>query len=89
MSEAPDDHARVARVWLRALGRGPADDERVVVERVLDTARGRFDADPNAAEKLVSAGGAPVPEAADRVDLATWTIVASLVLNLDETISKP
>jgi len=88
MAEAPDDHARVARVWLRALGRGPADDERVVVERVLDTARGRFRADPGAAEKLVS-GVEPVAAPADRMELAAWTIVASLVLNLDETISKP
>jgi len=52
-------------------------------------ARAKFAADPAAAKKLLAVGHSPLPEKLDPAELAAWTTVASLVLNLDETISKP
>ena len=89
LGESVDDEARIGRIWLRALARAPSDDERAVVGRVLAAARERFAAEPTAAETFLAAGGMAPADGVDRVELAAWTMVASLVLNLDETISKP
>lgn len=87
--ESGDDEGRIARAWLRGMGRPPVAEETAVVRRVLDAARQRFSADPAAADRLLAVGGLPLPAGADPLALAAWTTVASLVLNLDETISKP
>ena len=61
----------------------------------LATARALFDkhlaqyqADPKAAESLLKVGIAPLPEAAAQPELAAWTMVANLVMNLDEAVTK-
>jgi hypothetical protein len=59
-----------------------------VLENSLAQMKTHYMADPKAAEKLVEAGESkrdtsiPVPE------LAAWTMVASEMLNLDETVNK-
>ena len=89
LAEPGDDADRVARAWLQAVGRPPTADETTVVSTVLEAARQRFQGDPAAAEQFLVVAGGPVPEEIDRPMLAAWTTVASLILNLDETISKP
>lgn len=89
LAEPGDDADRVARAWLQAVGRTPTADETTVVSTVLEAARQRFQGDPAAAEQFLVVAGGPVPEEIDRPMLAAWTTVASLILNLDETISKP
>ena len=71
------------------MGRTPTPDETTVVSTVLEAARQRFQGDPAAAEQFLAAAGGPVPDGVDRPSLAAWTTIASLILNLDETISKP
>ena len=89
LAEPGDDAARLNWAWLRALGRTPTPDETTVVSTVLEAARQRFQGDPAAAEQFLAAAGGPVPDGVDRPSLAAWTTIASLILNLDETISKP
>ena len=81
--------ARIAAAWRRALARSPAPEETAGMKVVLAAAREHFAADADAAGRLLSVGGLPVAEDADRADLAAWTVAASVILNLDETISKP
>jgi hypothetical protein len=40
------------------------------------------------AARLASVPLGPVPEGVDPVDLAAWTVVANVLLNLDETLMK-
>ena len=86
---AADDDARLVLAWRRALARAPSPDETADLRAVLAAAREHFAADPAAVERLLAVGGQPVPEGADRPALAAWTAAASVLLNLDETISKP
>jgi hypothetical protein len=44
--------------------------------------------DPDAALKLLRVGEAPRDESLDVPELAAWTMVASTILNLDETVTK-
>ena len=89
LAEPGDDATRVNTAWLRAVGRTPTPDETTVVSTVLGAARQRFQGDPAAAEQFLIAAGGPVPDGVDRPSLAAWTTIASVILNLDETISKP
>ena len=89
LAEPGDDASRLTAAWLRAVGRMPTDDESTVVRRVLGAARQRFEQDPSAAEQFLAVTALPPPDGIDPPSLAAWTTVASLILNLDETISKP
>jgi hypothetical protein len=48
----------------------------------------RYQTDREAALKLLSEGEHPRDEALDVRELAAYTAVASLILNLDETVTK-
>ena len=48
----------------------------------------QFQKDPQSAVKLISAGEYPINQKLDVVELAAYTTMASLILNLDQTISK-
>ena len=40
------------------------------------------------ANDLLQIGESPVNDSLDKSDLAAWTIVSSILLNLDETVTK-
>lgn len=82
----PDD--RFDAGMLRAVSRRATDAERKILGEVLDSARRRFDSDPSSAKSLNATGTTPPDCSIDPAELAAWTIVASTLLNLDETISK-
>jgi cytochrome c553 len=58
-------------------GRRPQPAEVARLENLLKTTRQRFDKSPDAAKKL-----------AETPEQAAWTMVANVLLNLDETITK-
>ncbi len=82
------DEARIQEGYLRAVSRSPRTDEVVLLLDLLAAARDRFQKDQAAAEQLTQVGSRPRMPDADVKEIAAWTIVASTILNLDETISK-
>ena len=54
----------------------------------LEKFRKHYAADPKAAAELLAVGEKPVDPALDPVELASWTLVASGMLNLDKTLNK-
>lgn len=79
---------RITWAWQTALQRDPTDDERRTVQQLLELHLGVYRADPPAAEALLRVGLAPTPEALDKVELAAWTHVARVLLNLHEFITR-
>jgi len=82
-----EDASRLDAVMRIALSRPPSASEREMLTSLLADMRTHYAADAVAAQALVGPATAtlrdtPPPE------LAAWTIVASTVLNLDETISR-
>lgn len=71
-----------------ATARYPETRELTVLKQSLDRNLARYQRDPEAAKKLISAGESPVPAALNPVELAAYTLVANVILNLDETITK-
>ncbi len=83
---ATDD--RIAWAWQHALQRDPSVDELAVVRPLLERHLVAYGKDPTAAAALLKTGIAPVPESFDPAELAAWTHVARVLLNLHETITR-
>lgn len=85
---ATQDCDRLNWVWQTVLGREPAAAEAAELLRLLDDHRTQFAADRKAAEALVSVGISPRPKDLDAAELAAWTSVSRVLLNLNETITR-
>ena len=88
LTEAKTDDERIALAFQLSLSRLPIAEERRVLSETLHAASDRFRADRAAAEKLLSVGRATSGLEIAPDELAAWTTVMSLLLNLDEAISK-
>jgi hypothetical protein len=79
---------RAVLAFRLATSRLPTNDELGVLLRVYQSERAEFLADRDAALKLLGYGEAKRNESLDPAELAAWTLVATLILNLDETVTK-
>jgi hypothetical protein len=79
---------RLNRAWQLALQRDPRPSEAETVRKLLDTHLTVYRANPAAARALISTGVAPTPEGLDAAELAAWTHVARVLLNLHETVTR-
>jgi hypothetical protein len=74
---------------LRVATSRPASDAEVrILSSGLTKRLAQYRADLPAAEKLLSAGESPRDKALDPAELAAYTTVASVILNLDEVITR-
>jgi hypothetical protein len=80
--------ARIAWGYRTVLGRRPTDQEMVIVWGALEKHLARYQKDPEAAKAAVHNGESAPPANIPEPELAAWTLVANLLLNLDETITK-
>jgi hypothetical protein len=79
---------RVDWVWRRLLGRSPEPIEREIALDALALHVERYDSDPESAKSLISYGESPRNKNLKAEILAAYTMLANLVMNLDETITK-
>jgi len=68
--------------------RQPDATEAEIISNVLAGHRARFAKDAESAKKLIAFGESKVDPKLKPVDLAAWTLVANLLLNLDEVVNK-
>lgn len=80
--------ARLTFAFRLATGRPPNTVELASLRASLEKYLARFRQSPAAAEELLSHGESPRNKSLDAVELASHTAVASVLLNLDETVSK-
>jgi len=83
-----DDAARVRWAWRVVTARQPEAGEAKIITDVLAGHRARFAKDADAAKKLIAFGESKADPKLAPVDLAAWTLVANLLLNLDEVVNK-
>jgi len=84
---ASSDKERIDAIYLRALDRDPKAEESQSLLQFLAGQRSYYRDNPADAEKLIHVGIAAVPNE-DPVELAAWTSVCRVVLNLHETITR-
>jgi hypothetical protein len=80
--------ARITRAWQLALQRDPRPEEMKTVRDLLAKHLAIYRADPGAARSLLKVGLSPAPEPIDAAELAAWTHVTRVLLNLHETITR-
>lgn len=82
------DEERLSRLFRRITGRTPDREDTQILSRLLTDLRTRFADDVEGATALLAAGESARPMTLAVTELAPWTLVASAVLGLDETIVK-
>ncbi|MCE9611959.1 MAG: DUF1553 domain-containing protein [Chthoniobacter sp.] len=82
------DDQRIVWAWQQALQRPPSSDEMKTASTLLAERLTAYRADAPAADALLKTGFAPAPAAVDKAELAAWTHVARVLLNLHETITR-
>jgi len=80
--------SRLTFAFRQATGRSPAADEMKVLEDILKKELADFRNDAESAKKLLNVGNFKAAGGLDQSELAAWTTVASMILNLDETVTK-
>ncbi len=88
LAAAPDDAGRLTALTRRVLSRSPTPFEQDRLLARLARLKAEYAADPNAAEALVKVGASPVDSRFTAPEIAAWTGVCQIVLNLDEALTK-
>ena len=82
----PADHVRFG--FQLCLSRPPSETERQRLTALFDEALAVYKQDAAKANEMATVPIGPVPAGADVAELAAWTTVANVLLNLDETLMK-
>lgn len=88
LSSGLTDAERVRWAFRLATARMPDPQEEEMLLGRLDVLRGEYGSKPEAAQALLSVGDTPRNTDLDSTEHAAYTGLASLLLNLDETITK-
>src|SRR5262249_45748198 len=85
----PQVEDRVTLLFRLAAARRPDGKEGGELAGAWKDLRAGYRADPARARKLIAVGESKPDPRLDPIDLAAWTMLANLVLNLDEVLNKP
>jgi hypothetical protein len=86
-----NDEARVTYAFRRVLSRPPAPDEKQELQALLEREMKRFAEgwlNPNEVATGKNAPAKDLPAGTTPTQLAAYTVVSRVLLNLDETITK-
>jgi hypothetical protein len=84
----PNASDRIRRGYELVLARKPADVENAAVTKALAKLEAHYRNHPKDTEAFLSQGKSKRDQRLDAAELASWTAVASLLLNTDEAITK-
>jgi hypothetical protein len=82
------ERARINWAWHQILQRAPRADELETAQALLSKNETEYKNHPEAAKALLAVGQSPATEKIDDAELAAWTNVARMLLNLHETITR-
>ena len=88
MASADTPDSRIEFAYRAALSRRPSAEESAIVLDFFHRQQAKYKAAPEEAKKTIQYGESKPPAGVDEVELAAWTLVANLILNLDETIVR-
>lgn len=82
----PED--RLAYAFRLVTARRPLESERTTLKQAFEKQLSRYAADPEAAKRLITYGETKPKPDFNSSELAAYTMVASVLLNMDETLAK-
>jgi hypothetical protein len=83
-----DSAARATFAFRRVLSRPPNDDEIRRLVALYDSERQYYEQHQDAAVKMATSELGPPDKSHNIAELAAWTVVGNVLLNLDETLNK-
>jgi hypothetical protein len=83
-----EDSKRLAYAFEWATSRRPGSEELKILKNRLDDLRTEFTNNKREAQKITSIGEYRVNQELDEVEYAAYAVLSSLLLNLDETITR-
>jgi hypothetical protein len=86
--DASDDQQRLRIAFEFCASRSPTAEELPMLENLLSLAKQQLSDQPQEAMKLATDPLGPLPPDADTIELAAWTTVCNVLLNLDEVLMK-
>jgi hypothetical protein len=87
IASSTDVDLRIDFITKRLLDRLAKPNERKIIRTSFESILADFTAKPDEAAKLLKIGETPAP-AIPAPELAAWTMIASQILNLDETLTR-
>ncbi|TWU26611.1 Planctomycete cytochrome C [Novipirellula galeiformis] len=88
VAAAETSEERIQFLFQTCLIREPNDAEITRIRQLLDDALQAFSADPVAANQMATDPIGEAPQGANVVQLAAWTVIGNVMLNLDEMLMK-
>jgi len=88
LAQPGDDDERLALAFRSVTARFPDLTERALLTEALATHRTHFVADTTSAAKILTNGETKAIAAQPAPEIAAWTLVANLILNLDEAVTR-
>jgi hypothetical protein len=82
------ESSRLERAFRMVTSRLPSTEEVEILAGLLSDQREYYEANPEAAKELASVGDSALADRHEHSAIASWTVVASAVLNLHEAITK-
>jgi hypothetical protein len=82
------DAARIDWAYRHVLSRAPESEIATVLGQLREKHLAHYQANPEAAQETALVGERPAPKDIEPADLAAWTSVARVLLNLHETITR-
>jgi hypothetical protein len=79
---------RLTFAFRTVLTRTPSEAELRLLRKMFEEQLGVYQKDNKAAVKLLKVGESPRDEELEVAELAAWTMIASALLNLDETVTR-
>ena len=83
-----DDAQRMDRAYRLATSRSATEREIAILMKLLKEQRKRFAENRESAEKFLAVGESKRNESIDLVEHAAWSVIAQMILNLDETLTR-
>lgn len=83
-----DSATRLKFAFRRALARDPRPQEAEQLTKLVEKLAAQYAADPKAAQTVLKVGLVPMPNGTNVSELATWTNIARVILNLHETVVR-
>ena len=88
MQKEKTPEARLTLAWRLATARTPTERESAILKRVLDKQLQIYQENPKLAQDLMRVGESSRDPELSAPELAAYAIVASMILNLDEVVTK-
>lgn len=88
LTERQADEQRLSYAFELATGRLPTEHEVKILDHTLARERSKFSSNTKEASALLESGDSLLPADIQKQELAAWTIVCQMILNLSETITR-